>query len=465
MIANTYLELANEIPIKKKTQVLVVGGGTAGWTAAVSAARQGAKVLLIDKETTLGGTMTLSMMHLFGGPSDYAHGLMSEVLLRLQERNMAILGPLTPFDGAAYASLIFEMLEESGVELLLDTVFSKPIVEDNVVKGIIVENKGGRSAIFADVIVDASGDGDVCASAGADFVFGRAEDAKTRPVTLLFQIGNIDVKTLLDWVQAHPAEFKTDPTSHIIDHEKGLYRLHGFFDLTEKANTAGLVDEDCHYMRFEYVWPVRGTAVINTTRIYNINALEPESLTEAVLLGYKQIDKLFRFIKSEVPGCREAYISAIAPRLGIRETRHIIGDHILTEAELIADEQFADTLYRDFRRLVPGVPVHSPDGKEGMTGDSMERDCDRPLFGFNIPYRCFLPKGLEGILMAGRCFSADHQADGWTRDAPGCVMMGQAAGTAAGLAAVNKTTPRAMDAAEIRKALQAQNVIVEKTDV
>ncbi len=448
-------------PVVKETDVLIVGGGSAGWSAAIAAARCGVKVILVERNYELGGTSTTAMMHLFGAPSGEAHGLMKEVLDRLSAEHAAILGELTPYDGQQYAQLIFRMLEEAGVEILLGTVFSSTIVEDNQVKGIIIETKTGPQAIWGQVVIDATGDGDVCANAGASFVLGREIDHKMRPITMLFRIGNIDVVKLLNWVKAHPEEFKQDENSHIIDDTKGLYRLHGFFGIAERGRAEGKLDKECHYIRFEYVWPERNIALINSTRVYSVNALDPFELSSAIVTARKQIDLLYHFIRTHIPGCENTYIVDVSSMPGIRETRHIIGDYILTEEDLANETVFEDRLFRDYRRVVPGAAVHSPDGNEGAVGDNLEREQKRRLYTFTIPYRCFLPKGLQGVLVAGRCFSATHQADGWTRDTPGCILMGQAAGTAAALGVKNKVSLRKLNPCTIRLELNHQGVITD----
>ncbi|MEQ2528910.1 FAD-dependent oxidoreductase [Bacillaceae bacterium CLA-AA-H227] len=459
---NYYTENEQKIPITKFTEVVVIGAGSAGWSAAVGAARCGAKVLLVDRDLNLGGTSTNSMMHLFGGPYDHSHGLMREVIDELSKSGEAKPGPLTPFDGRAYSTLLFKIVQNAGVEVLLNTWFSRAIIENNEVKGVIVENKGGRQAIMADIVIDASGDGDVAASAGAEFVLGRTNDNKMRPISLLFRIGNVNVDSLLEWVESHPEEFKEDPNSHIINHEQGLYRLHGFFNITAKAREEGRLDKDCHYIRFEYLWPDRNSALINSTRVYNVNGLKAEDLTKAVLKGREQIETLFEFIKDSIPGCENTFIIDIASQLGVRETRHIIGDYILQEEDLITEREFSDALFKDFRRMVPGAAVHSPDGNEGAKGDDLERDQSRKLFPFNIPYRSFLPKGIDNLLVAGRCFSADHQADGWTRDIPGCILMGQATGVASAIAIRDNVKTRDVNLNKVRIELEKQNIIVPK---
>ena len=168
-------------PIAYKTQILVVGGGTAGWAAAVCAARHGSNVLLIERNYELGGTSTTGMMHLFGSTMQNMHGLMKEIILNLSAAREVKVGPLSPFDGQAYTQLIFDMINQSGAKLLLGVTFSRTIVEGRCVKGVVIETKSGRQAIMADVVIDATGDGDVCASAGAEFVMGRTNDNKMRP--------------------------------------------------------------------------------------------------------------------------------------------------------------------------------------------------------------------------------------------------------------------------------------------
>lgn len=459
IVLDHVMEPSRTIPITHHPEVLVIGAGSGGWSAAVAAARAGRDVLLVDMESALGGTSTIAMMNLFGGPYEFYQGLMREVTDELARRDAAKPGPLTPFDGEAYKSLLFEVAEAAGVKLLLNTWFSHSVTDDdgNVV-GVVVENKRGRQAITAQVVIDATGDGDVAASAGAEHVLGRTGDNRMRPMTLLFRLGNIDCEKLVSWAKANPEQFKKDPNSHIVDDERQLYRLHGFFGLVTEAREQGLVPPDVHYLRFEYVWPGKNIALVNTTRVYDVSGLSAEDMTRAAIEARRQIGALVEFIRARVPGCSNAFIVDTASRLGIRETRHILGDYVLQEQDLVEDRQFPDGLIRDHRRMVPGAEVHSPDGNEGGAGDLLEREVERRLYGYNLPYRCFLPRGLGSILVSGRAFSATHEADGWTRDIPGIVLVGQALGVVAAVAVEQDCTLRDVDLDDVRHRLRAQGV-------
>jgi hypothetical protein len=250
-IMNTSVVETNEIPIVRNVEVLVVGGGTAGSVAAISAARSGKRTLLIERNSFVGGTATAAMMGQIGGPTRYAHGVGKEIINRLLALSQAKTGPYTLFEPEGLKNVLMEMLDEAGAEVLLYTVFSSTIVEEGHVKGIIFENKSGRQAVLADVVIDASGDGDVCVDAGASFWKGRERDGKMRPMTLIFEIGNIDVQKLVEYAKAHPNQFSPDNQYNVVDPESNFIRLTGFFDLIEKARENGELDKNIYYMRFE----------------------------------------------------------------------------------------------------------------------------------------------------------------------------------------------------------------------
>jgi hypothetical protein len=304
------------------------------------------------------------------------------------------------------------------------------------------------------VLVDASGDADIAARAGARLMVGRESDNKMRPMTLLFRLGGLDVDRLLAYVHDNPAEFSRDPNQMMLDVEGRNIRVFGFFGLVEEAKRQGHLYPDCHYFRIEAVMPDRGTALVNTIRIYDVDGTNPEHVTRAEIEGRRQQQKLLEFARRFVPGFEKTYVVDSASHIGVRETRRVSGLYLLTEQDILERRVFSDSIGIDSNRQNPGGARHSPDGKEGSAEDEENRALVASLFTYEIPYRCLVPEWVEGLLIGGRAISTDHGADGYTRNQPACMVTGQAAGVAAALAAQGEVLPRAVDVAAVQAGLR-----------
>ena len=443
------------LPISHDVDVVVLGGGVAGLAAALAAAERGSRVLVIERGNCLGGTATAGMMTLFYTPYRCAHGIPKRIFDRLIAAGCAFPGEIISFDHEIFKTVAFEMVAEKGIELLLHTICADVIMDGNRVRGLVVENKGARSAVLGSVLIDASGDADIAARAGAPIMKGRDGDEKMRPMTLLFRLGGIDTSALLAYVRSHPEDFSKDPNQMMLDVEGKNIRIFGFFTLVEQAKQCGMLYPDCHYFRIEAVMPDRGTALVNTIRIYNVDGTNPADVTRAEMEGRRQQRLLLAFARAYVPGFASAYILDSASHIGVRETRRIRGGYVLTEQDILDRTHFDDSIGIDSNRQNPRGPRHSPDGKEGSVEDAENRELVARLFTYEIPYRCLLPQGVESLLAAGRAISADHDADGYTRNQPACMVTGQAAGAAASLSVRHGLSPRELDHGAVQSELRA----------
>jgi glycine/D-amino acid oxidase-like deaminating enzyme len=426
--------------VTDRYDVIVVGSGSAGSSAAISAARQGARTLLVDRLAFMGGTSTavLDTFYAFYTPGEsprrVVEGLGWEVVGELTRAGVAFERPNTYGAGTGvtydpeYLKVVWERLaQEAGVELLLHTWATGVTVADRRATAIRLWNKGGESFVEADAIVDASGDADVCAMAEVEYEDARST-GKVQSLSTLFRLANVDV----DRAAAVPKAELWSLMREAV--ESGSYQL----------------------PRLEGSWhrtPYRGVVMIHMTRIPNVDATDPVALTRAELEGRRQVQEYYRFLRDRVPGFEEAVIVSTSPAIGVRESRRVAGDYRLTRSDVLEGRRFADEI------ALCGAPI-----EDHVAGKGTDWQYVGEGGVYGIPYRCLLPAGIESLLVAGRCFSASHDAHASARSMATCMAMGQAAGTAAAMAAAAGTTPRAVDPDELRSKLRAGGVLLEPAE-
>jgi glycine/D-amino acid oxidase-like deaminating enzyme len=453
-------EPERKIPIAGQTQVLVIGGGIAGTAAALAARRCGARTQLIERDGYPGGTGTAGLMSLITLPYERVYGICRELVDAMADRGAAARGPVIPFDPEAFKRVAVEKFLEAGVHMRFYTWSVDTIVADGRVRGVIVENKSGRQAILADVVIDASGDGDLAKWSGAQVVQGREEDGMMRPMNLIFRFGPVDVRQIAAYREANPAEFSPDPGHNFLDLDQGIVRLDGFFDIMRWGRDQGLLDPETHYLRLYGLAGETGNLYVNTSRVYGVDGTDADDLTRAHLESMHQIDQLASFLRAHVPGFEKAQVLETAARIGVRETRRIVGDYTLTIEDCANAMRFPDAIATAETHMVPGVHVHSPDGGEGQEKDPFVTGLVLPFNEFSIPLRCLLPRTLDGILVAGRAISTTHEADGWTRIQPVMMQIGEGAGTVAARAVAEGVDPRRVNMAKVRETLLANGAHV-----
>lgn len=407
------------------TDVLVLGSGPAGFAAAYTAAKNGAKVVLVEQGGDVGGVSTSGMMSHWTGSC--GSPLYLDILQRSGDKNEGKRkGKITTLiDPEKLKNLYLEMLSEVGVQLLLYTFAADALCDGDKVLGATVINKSGMTDIYADVTIDATGDGDIAARAGAEFILGRETDHKMQPATIMFKVGGVDCKRA-----AFLPSFET------------TYQ-------TEKGELQALAKQHIPYPAghiLTYKTTLPGIVTCNMTNAIDIDGTCAEDLTKATLICRRQLDDIIAYLREFVPGYENCFLLSSASLIGIRETRHFKGKYTLTEQDILEAKVFDDYVVKD---AYFNFDVHN------ITGSGLDKTGVQKHFtqenGYTIPYRCLIPEVKENLLLCGRNISGTHMAHSNFRVMPICVGTGEAAGTAAAIASLQKRALLDIAPSEIRE--------------
>ena len=453
-------------PPTVRTQVLVVGSGASGITAAVAAGRNGADTLLVENAGFLGG-ISATLPWLGFHDRDYrliVKGLPLEFARRLQAAGAASDFELDPKCGSAlsidthwWKILAMQLVREARVRLLLHTQVVETIREGDRIRGVIVENKSGRQRIEADVTIDCSGDGDVAARGGVAWEKGRTADGLVQAPTLVFKLAGVDRAGFIAGCRRPDIAYREWLTPYPDIREKMLRRLDrmhviicgGYARLIEEARAAGeFAVPQTRIVGVKLHRPDEFIVVM--TRVLGLDPTSTTSLTDAYTRIYEQIPVLVRFFQKWVPGFEGSRLGEIAPMLGVRESRRIMGDYVLNADDLIAGRVFDDAVGMGAYH----IDIHRP---AGTWVDSHN------VRAYTIPLRSLIASGVDGLLMAGKCLSATHEAVASTRVIPICMAQGQAVGTAAALAALQRRSPRDLSVPALQEALVRQGAEIGRT--
>ncbi len=448
-------EPEKKIPVSMEVDVIVAGGGVAGLSAAIASARNGANTVLIERHNALGGLGTMGLVAVWYFPYDSYKGILKEIADKLREMEAISVIPVgMTYEPEALKQIAFDMCEESKVKLLLYSWIVAPIMEGNKIKGVIIENIGGRQAILGDVVVDCTGDLCVAAAAGASYSKGRETDKKLRYVTVMARIGNVDIYKLKTYITEHPEEIGVYPFN-VLDTNNKAISLSGFSRVFAESIERSELDPSVAYARFEGpLFLPNSTILSNTSRIYGIDSTLPEDVTRAEILGRKQISQYLTVLKKHVPGFESAMIVGTSSTLGIRRTRRLIGEYVYTEDDFSKD--FEDSILRFSISYKAGLDIHDPDSPIQDMNEELKNPSRKERYTINLPFRCLLPTTIDGLLTAGRSISTSHIVDFYTGNMVPCIGTGQAAGTAAAICSKNGILPRELSVSKLVGTLNKQ---------
>lgn len=446
----------------KEREVVVVGGGPAGIAAALAAARNGADTLLIERYGFIGGNMTAGLVCQFD-PIDVTciTGIATEIreLLRQKKACLEYLEkrfemPYSyseggcSFDPEVLKHEVTSLLKNAGVKFLLHSWATDVIMDGSRIKGVVVCNKSGQERILGHTVIDCSGDGDIAVRAGAEYKIGDEKGHCMAP-TLIFRVGGVRTERIMKYFDNNPQDFGYHPRlgRYMRNPRKSLI-LRTFRSCIEKAREKGdltiqLPEHGVGIIRL----PREGEFYVNTTESQAVDGTKVKDLTRAELSQRESIPKLFAFMKKYIPGFENAYILDVATQIGIRETRRIKGDYAMTVEDLEKSRSFEDAV---MQAKWAHTDVHS--GKDLQWSFRL---IEGP---YQIPYRCLLPKAVENLLVAGRCLSSTREAMASLRIMTICMVLGQAAGTAAAISVKSKREPRDIDVHRLQESLRTQGV-------
>lgn len=413
----------------KKYDLLVAGGGFAGVAAALAASSEGCRVLIVEKGNSLGGAAVNGLVNPFmpnhtkinGSRTELSTGLFAEIKKRLAE-NAALNG--RSFLEEELKLILNDMVREANVDVLFRSYISSVEKNGENIDSIRVSTVSGLIDLKADYYIDATGDAQIAFLAGYPTVLGRKEDNLCQPMTLCFRLGNVDVQ-----------RFNESRERLSIAHKEALKK--------------GLISNPRENI-LVFSTPIPNVLHFNTTRVVKLDPTSAYDLSNAEMIARDQVREIYEFMKKHADGLENSFLMMTASEIGVRESRMIVGEYVLTEQDCRDFKKFDDRIAASNYE----IDIHNPEGSGTSHYFFPEGEY------YTIPYRSLIPKGADNLLVAGRCISSDHGAQASYRIMPVVCCIGEAAGVAIGLAVKNKASVRDINIGELQETLKKNGAFI-----
>lgn len=417
--------------MNKSYDIIVVGGGLSGVAAAVAAAREGAKALIVERFGFLGGAAGTSLVNPFmpyvtkvNGQRIFINGGIFKTLIEQLDEMGSLHENRDTFNEETLKLLLDRLVRAHGVDVLFHSYLIDVATDGKTVKHITVANKSGKMELAAKFFIDATGDADLSALAGCEYQLGREPDHLCQPMTLCFRLGNVDMET----------------------YQKIKPEINKRYQQFQKEGKIKNPREDV--LIFSNM--CNGVLHFNSTRIIKHNPIDAWDVSAAELEAREQVFELYNFMKDNIPGFENSTLLSSAPQIGARESRMIAGEYKITSEDITSCRKFPDAIARGNY----GIDIHNPDGSGTHIVHIPAGEY------YTIPYRALVPKGKDNLLTVGRCISSDHEAQSAYRVMPICCCMGEGAGTAAAYAVANRVAAKDVDIEAVRATLIAHGALI-----
>lgn len=449
----------------KTFDVIIVGGGISGAIAGISTARENVSTLIIEQNGFLGGMLTGAgvgpMMTFHSGKTQVIQGITGELIDRLKSKGLSTghvadstgyTYSVTPFDIEGMKTELETMYLEAGGVLLYHTMLADVLKHKKEISELIICNKSGLSRVKGKVFIDATGDADLSAWSGVNFIKGRASDGKSQPMTMKIRMYGVDIQRVKVFIQNNPDEFprlKGD-TSNIDKTER--LSIGGFTKILKEAISNGEISFSREDVLF-FETNNSGEVIINTSRITGLDSTDPFDLTKGEIEGRKQARELVKFLRKRIPGFEKAVLSFTGPSIGIRSSRQIEGLYTIKKEDILNAKKFDDSI------VCNGYPIdiHSPSGE-----DTYSTHLPWGEF-YTIPYRALINNKIDNLITVGRCISGEFEAQAAFRTSPGAGAIGHAGGAASVIAIKSGKPFPLLNYKEIKELLLKQNAFLGYT--